>query len=197
MNDVSALAAETADALLDFCEELVLLPKQNDDDDRVPTRHRVYELMENLIRSQSHSDAGQALERQWHHFRVALSQHASLTPVISTGTALADWIKAEFDVENLLDAISKSRRSKVWSVVRSPSDWIRIFKALNEEISESSFLRARQRGEIRVKPGSTTRRISLRISDLPQSYHDDLSTAEIVTKSSESSSSRLPSKPDA
>lgn len=63
----------------------------------------------------------------------------------------------------------------VWSIARSPSDWVKVFKRLNVACrSISVFGRRRKHGTYREHPETTkhSKSVRLAIADLPPAYSD-------------------------
>lgn len=63
----------------------------------------------------------------------------------------------------------------VWSIPRSPSDWLKVFAKLNVDCrSVKVFERRRKDGIFRQHPDSAIKSVRLALDCLPPSYSDDL-----------------------
>jgi len=70
------------------------------------------------------------------------------------------------------------RQQPVWSIARSPSDWIKVFGKLNVDCrSASVFYRRRKAGKYhkyQQHPDSTSKSVRLALKDLPPTYSDTM-----------------------
>ncbi|MBS0206768.1 MAG: hypothetical protein JSS49_28165 [Planctomycetes bacterium] len=195
MTDISKLAIEVSDALFDYCVEIAGQAKQQDDCDRSGL-HPLHRLMLEFLKALGESTTRLAILQKWDEFQATMSQHESRRLKVSIGIDFARWLKEEFDTSDLVDVVHKARRSRIWSLPRSPKDWLIILEALGRPMSVSHFARLRKPGgEFGVKPGSTRRLVSIQLDDLPDGY-EDISVAEIVRKSSVTATSRKASERD-
>lgn len=63
----------------------------------------------------------------------------------------------------------------VWSIARSPSDWLKIFAKFNVDCrSLKVFERRRKAGKYRQHPDSTSKSVRLALADLPTDYSDTM-----------------------
>ena len=172
MSELARMAHEVFDSLYDHCEELAL-SIQRTDCEGLTVDHPVYGLMRQFLTRVGDPETQGALKRQWDDFGITRSQHAPRLAVLA-GVKLAKWVRSTFDPEELLDEINQAKNRSIWSIERTPSNWLRIFRQLNIELSVSTFDRRRKEGRYRQRDNGNSRSVSLRICDLPPEYRDSM-----------------------
>jgi len=174
MNDIIAQKATAAsDAILDYCEGLLKPSRTRDDNIKAMSLQSVRILVKDLLASVKNSAEGQFLTGEWESYEYMHSQHENLA-IADVGISLAKRIREMFDVDKMLSDIASARKSKVWSIERTPKQWLQILARLKKPMGDTKFRQMRNSGEFKVKPGGNTKRVSIRLVDLPDGYSDSM-----------------------